>query len=118
MHLATVLETIATTARGKSEMGLTLYHFPMSGPSRGALLAAKAVGVEIDIQLVDLFSKHQFSDSFLKVTNLNLQFPIIPALFCSPAQSTAHCANFGGRRLRNLGQSRNWVVFGHSLRKG
>ncbi|KAI7815277.1 glutathione S-transferase [Rhyzopertha dominica] len=39
----------------------------MSGPSRGALLAAKAVGVEIDIQLVDLFSKHQFSDSFLKL---------------------------------------------------
>lgn len=49
-------------------MGLTLYHFPPSAPSRGALLAAKAVGVEVDVQIVDLFAKEQLSESFIKVS--------------------------------------------------
>ncbi|CAG9860483.1 unnamed protein product [Phyllotreta striolata] len=48
-------------------MGITLYHFPKSGPSRGALLAAKAVGVNIDIQTVDLFKKEQLSEDFVKL---------------------------------------------------
>lgn len=48
-------------------MVITLYHFPQSGPSRGALLAAKAVGVEVDLQIVDLFKKEQLKEDFIKV---------------------------------------------------
>lgn len=48
-------------------MGITLYHFPRSPPSRGALLAAKAVGVDVDVQIVNLSAKEQFKDEFIKV---------------------------------------------------
>lgn len=44
-----------------------LYHFPVSGPSRGALMAARAIGVPVEIEIVDLFKKEQLKESFLKV---------------------------------------------------
>lgn len=49
-------------------MGVTLYHFPPSAPSRGALLAARAIGIDVDIQTVDLFAKKQFEPDFIKVS--------------------------------------------------
>ncbi|CAG9795890.1 unnamed protein product [Diatraea saccharalis] len=48
-------------------MSLKLYHFPISGPSRGALLAARAIGVPIQIEIVDLFKKEQLKEGFLKI---------------------------------------------------
>lgn len=48
-------------------MVLTLYHFPPSAPSRGALLAAKAIGVPLDVQIVNLFAKEQLQESFVKI---------------------------------------------------
>lgn len=48
-------------------MGVTLYHFPPSAPSRGALLAAKTVGLDVDVQIVNLFKKEQLTEDFLKV---------------------------------------------------
>lgn len=48
-------------------MGVTLYHFPPSAPSRGALLAAKVAGVDVDIKIVDLFKKEQLREEFIKV---------------------------------------------------
>ncbi|KAJ8925401.1 hypothetical protein NQ315_009233 [Exocentrus adspersus] len=48
-------------------MVLTLYHFPPSGPSRGALLAAKAVGVDVDVQIINLFKKEQLKEDFIKI---------------------------------------------------
>lgn len=48
-------------------MAITLYHFPLSGPSRGALLTAKAVGVDVDVQFLDLFAKEQLKPDFIKV---------------------------------------------------
>nr|WET52671.1 glutathione S-transferase [Phaedon brassicae]WET52796.1 glutathione S-transferase [Phaedon brassicae] len=48
-------------------MGVILYHFPLSGPSRGALLAAKAVGVDVDVQIVNLFKKEQLKEDFVKI---------------------------------------------------
>lgn len=44
-----------------------LYHFPISGPSRGALLAARAIGVPIEIEIVNLFKKEQLKESFVKL---------------------------------------------------
>lgn len=52
----------------KGMASVTLYHFSRSGPSRGALLAARQVGVEVDIQNVDLFQKEQLKPEFLKVS--------------------------------------------------
>lgn len=46
---------------------VTLYHFPPSAPSRGAVLAAKALGIKADIQIVDLFKKEQLKPDFIKV---------------------------------------------------
>ncbi|PZC86945.1 hypothetical protein B5X24_HaOG200213 [Helicoverpa armigera] len=48
-------------------MSVKLYHFPISGPSRGALLAARAVEVPIDVEIINLFHKEQFKQSFLKI---------------------------------------------------
>ncbi|XP_018568551.1 glutathione S-transferase 1 [Anoplophora glabripennis] len=48
-------------------MGLILYHFPPSGPSRGALLAAKAIGADVDVQIVNLFKKEQLKEDFVKI---------------------------------------------------
>lgn len=48
-------------------MGVTLYHFPPSAPSRCALLVAKAVGIDVDVQEVNLFSKEQLNPDFVKV---------------------------------------------------
>ncbi|KAG5890147.1 hypothetical protein JTB14_010165 [Gonioctena quinquepunctata] len=48
-------------------MSKTLYHFPKSGPSRGALLAARAVGVDVKIQIIDLFKKEQFKEDFINI---------------------------------------------------
>ncbi|XP_063830541.1 glutathione S-transferase 1-like [Ostrinia nubilalis] len=48
-------------------MTVKLYHFPVSGPSRGALLAARSIGVPIEIEIVDLFKKEQLKESFLKL---------------------------------------------------
>ncbi|XP_063626844.1 glutathione S-transferase 1-like [Cydia splendana] len=50
-----------------SESAAKLYHFPVSGPSRGALLAARAIGVPVKIQIVNLFQKEQLKEDFLKV---------------------------------------------------
>lgn len=48
-------------------MVITLYHFPKSPPSRGALLAAKAVGVNVDVKIVNLSTKEQLKEEFVKV---------------------------------------------------
>lgn len=48
-------------------MVLTLYHFPPSAPSRAALLAAKLVGVEVDVHVLNLFAKEQLQESFIKI---------------------------------------------------
>ncbi|KAJ8949005.1 hypothetical protein NQ314_008306 [Rhamnusium bicolor] len=48
-------------------MGITLYHFPPSGPSRGALLSAKSVGIDVDVQIIDLFKNEQLKEDFIKV---------------------------------------------------
>ncbi|XP_050305756.1 glutathione S-transferase 1-like [Anthonomus grandis grandis] len=48
-------------------MGVTLYHYPLSGPSRGALLAARALGLNIDIKIINLFNKEQLTEEFVKI---------------------------------------------------
>lgn len=47
--------------------GVKLYHFPFSAPSRGALLAARAIGVPLQVEIVDLFKKEQLNADFVKV---------------------------------------------------
>lgn len=44
-----------------------LYHFPVSGPSRGALFAARAIGAPIEVEIVNLFKKEQLRESFVKL---------------------------------------------------
>lgn len=48
-------------------VAITLYHFPPSAPSRAALLVARALGLEIEVQKVDLFTKEQLKPDFVKV---------------------------------------------------
>ena len=48
-------------------MSVKLYHFPISGPSRGALLAARAIEVPLEVEIVNLFKKEQMKESFLKI---------------------------------------------------
>ncbi|CAB3229056.1 unnamed protein product [Arctia plantaginis] len=44
-----------------------LYHFNVSGPSRGALFAARVIGVPVEIEVINLFKKEQLNESFLKI---------------------------------------------------
>lgn len=53
-------------------MGVTLYHFPPSAPSRGALLVAKVLGIDVDVQYVDLFKKEQLKPDFVKVSFMKI----------------------------------------------
>ncbi|XP_026740574.1 glutathione S-transferase 1-like [Trichoplusia ni] len=48
-------------------MSLKLYHFTVSGPSRGALLAARYLQLPIEIQPVNTFKKDNLKESFLKI---------------------------------------------------
>lgn len=48
-------------------MSTKLYHFNVSAPSRGALLAARLVGVPVEVIIVDLMKKEQLSESFIKI---------------------------------------------------
>ncbi|NP_001292411.1 uncharacterized protein LOC105387805 [Plutella xylostella] len=50
--------------------GIKLYHFGVSGPSRGALLAARALGVPIEVEQVDLFKKEQLKG---RISEINPQ---------------------------------------------
>lgn len=50
-------------------MEIKLYHFGPSPPSSAALLAARAVGIDFEIKIIDLAKMEQFSPDFLKVFN-------------------------------------------------
>jgi len=49
-------------------MVLTLYHCPLSYPSRAAFMVARAVGVDIIVKNVNLFEKEHLSPEFTKVS--------------------------------------------------
>nr|QHU79941.1 glutathione S-transferase D13 [Bemisia tabaci] len=46
---------------------LDLYYVPISGPCRGAMLAAKLLGVDLNLKLVDLPNKEQIKPEFLRM---------------------------------------------------
>ncbi|XP_018334171.1 glutathione S-transferase 1-like [Agrilus planipennis] len=48
-------------------MSILFYHCPLSRSSRGALLAARAIGVNVTIEEVDLLAKEQLKPEFIKV---------------------------------------------------
>ncbi|KAJ6647487.1 Glutathione S-transferase 1, isoform C [Pseudolycoriella hygida] len=48
-------------------MTIDFYYLPGSAPCRAVLMAAKAVGVELNLKLVDLMSGEQLKPEFLKI---------------------------------------------------
>ncbi|XP_038211035.1 glutathione S-transferase 1-like [Zerene cesonia] len=48
-------------------MSLKLYHYPLSAPSRAALLAIKNIGIPVEVIVIDLMKKEQLSESFTKI---------------------------------------------------
>ncbi|KPJ09551.1 Glutathione S-transferase 1, isoform D [Papilio machaon] len=46
---------------------IKLYYYPVSGPARIALMAARLVGVPLQIEIVDLMKREQFSEAYLKI---------------------------------------------------
>lgn len=49
-------------------MGLDFYYTPGSAPCRAVLLAAKAVGVDLNLKQVDLMKGEHLSPEFVKVS--------------------------------------------------
>nr|WEU54062.1 glutathione s-transferase delta-1 [Protohermes costalis] len=48
-------------------MVATLYHFAPSAPSRAAVLAARALGIDVEIIEVNLFKKEQLQEKFVSI---------------------------------------------------
>ncbi|XP_013137222.1 PREDICTED: glutathione S-transferase 1, isoform D-like [Papilio polytes] len=46
---------------------IKLYYYPVSGPARIALMAARLIGVPIQLEIVDLMKKEQYSEVYLKI---------------------------------------------------
>ncbi|CAG5036034.1 unnamed protein product [Parnassius apollo] len=44
-----------------------LYYYPASGAARIALLAARLIGVPVQLEIVDLTKKEQYSESYMKI---------------------------------------------------
>lgn len=58
-------------------MSVTIYHFPKSAPSRNALLVARALGLDVDVHIVDLAKKEQLKPEFLQVIYVKLRLGFI-----------------------------------------
>lgn len=48
-------------------MAPKLYYIPISPPVRAVLMTANAVGIDLDLQKVDLFAKEHLNPEFIKV---------------------------------------------------
>lgn len=48
-------------------MPIDLYHIPASAPCRAVRLAAAAVGVDLNLKMVDLMAGEQLKPEFIKV---------------------------------------------------
>lgn len=48
-------------------MSLKLYHFAPSPPSRSALLTARALDLDVEVKIVNLFAKEQLNEEFVSI---------------------------------------------------
>ncbi|KAL3277733.1 hypothetical protein HHI36_013073 [Cryptolaemus montrouzieri] len=46
---------------------ITFYHYPLSPPSRAALLVVRTLGIKHDLKIVDIFNGEQHSPAYLKI---------------------------------------------------
>lgn len=49
-------------------MPVDLYYAPGSAPCRAVLLAAKAIGIDLNLKLTDLFKGEHLTPEFIKVS--------------------------------------------------
>ncbi|ROT71142.1 glutathione S-transferase [Penaeus vannamei] len=61
------LPTRRTQTRIKAKMPIDLYYMPLSPPCRSVLLTAKAVGVDLNLKLLDLMTKEQMKPDFVAI---------------------------------------------------
>lgn len=55
-------------------MTIDFYYMPASGPCRIVLLAAKAIGVDLNLKLTNLMAGEHLKPEFLKVIPPNVSF--------------------------------------------
>lgn len=55
---------------------LTLYYVPESGPCRTVLLAARVIGIELNLKLLDLYEGEHYSKQFLRVITFNVSLNV------------------------------------------
>lgn len=60
--------TLLDCCRQKFKMPIDLYYVPGSAPCRTVLLAAKAVGVDLNLKYTDLMKGEHLSPEFIKVS--------------------------------------------------
>lgn len=46
---------------------IVLYHFPMSPPSRSAVLVARNLGLDVEVKILNLFAGEHMTEDFLKI---------------------------------------------------
>lgn len=59
-----------------NKMGITLYHYPRSGPSRFALMVARLLNLDVDVQIIDLSKKEQLNPEFVKVFKFKVNYNV------------------------------------------
>ena len=61
---------------------MDLYYLPGSAPCRGVQLAAKAVGVELNLKMLNLMNGEHLKPEFVKVSELK-EFFIVILFWCN-----------------------------------
>lgn len=48
-------------------MGIDLYYFSGGAPSRATLMAAKSIGINVNVKVVNILEQEQMTPEYLKV---------------------------------------------------
>jgi hypothetical protein len=71
-------------------MTIDLYYVPGSAPCRSVLLAAKAIGVDLNLKLTNLMAGEHLKPEFLKVNFFSFYLPLLYVECKSVGSHTEH----------------------------
>jgi hypothetical protein len=83
-------------------MTIDFYYMPASGPCRTVLLAAKAIGVDLNLKLINLMAGEHLKPEFLKVKFLS---PYVQFLYVEHTSPGSHTEDVKIHPVRTVGRT-------------